>query len=85
MRVVKFHDNPFKNGDIVNIDVTVFHRGYHGDLNETLFVGTPSEKAEKLVRNTHECLQKAIDESVKPGIKVTKKSEPVLAVQWSRF
>ena len=54
----------------MNIDVTVFHRGYHGDLNETLFVGTPSEKAEKLVRNTHECLQKAIDESVKPGIKV---------------
>ena len=55
----------------MNIDVTVFHRGYHGDLNETLFVGTPSEKAEKLVRNTHECLQKAIDESVKPGIKVS--------------
>ena len=54
----------------MNIDVTVFHRGYHGDLNETLFVGSPSEGAQKLVRNTWECLQKAMDESVKPGVKV---------------
>ena len=69
-----------KNGDIVNIDVTVFHRGYHGDLNETLFVGTPSEKVRSLVKNTYECLQKAIDESVKPGIKVgcTKKVQDYL-------
>ena len=60
---------PLIDGDIVNIDVTVFHRGYHGDLNETLFVGTPSENAKALVTNTWECLDKAIKESVKPGIK----------------
>ena len=36
---------PLQDGDIVNIDVTIYHRSYHGDLNETLFVGTPSEKA----------------------------------------
>ena len=36
---------PLQDGDICNIDVTVYHREYHGDLNETLFVGTPSEKA----------------------------------------
>ena len=54
----------------MNIDVTVYHRGYHGDLNETLFVGTPSEGTRKLVRNTWECLDKAITESAKPGIKV---------------
>ena len=59
---------PLQDGDIVNVDVTVYHRGYHGDLNETFFVGTPKEHAKKLVKNTWECLQKAINE-VKPGVK----------------
>jgi methionyl aminopeptidase len=50
--------------------VTVYHRGYHGDLNETLFVGkNVSEKAKKLVNNTWDCLEKAIEECVKPGVK----------------
>ena len=49
---------PLVDGDIVNIDVTVYHRGYHGDLNESLFVGTPSDKAKNLVKNTWECLEK---------------------------
>ena len=44
-------------------------RGYHGDLNETLFVGEVSEKARNLVINTWECLEKAITECVKPGTK----------------
>ena len=48
--------------------MTVYHRGYHGDLNETFFVGTPKDYAKKLVVNTWECLQKAI-ENVKPGVK----------------
>ena len=47
---------------------TVF-RGFHGDLNETLFVGEVSEKAKNLVINTWECLEKAITECVKPGTK----------------
>ena len=46
----------------------MYKRGYHGDLNETFFVGTPKETAKKLVTNTWECLQKAV-ESVKPGVK----------------
>jgi len=60
---------PLQSGDICNIDVTVYHRGYHGDLNETLFVGEVSEKARNLVINTWECLEKAITECVKPGTK----------------
>ena len=48
--------------------MTVYKRGYHGDLNETFFVGTPKETAKKLVINTWECLKKAVD-SVKPGVK----------------
>jgi len=60
---------PLQNGDICNVDVTVYHRGYHGDLNETLFVGEVSERARDLVVNTWECLEKAITECVKPGTK----------------
>ena len=44
-------------------------RGYHGDLNETIFVGEVSEKARALVANTWECLEKAIAECVRPGTK----------------
>jgi methionyl aminopeptidase len=59
---------PLENGDIVNIDVTVYHKGFHGDLSETLIVGEPSEQHKKLVQVTWECLQKGI-EAVKPGVK----------------
>uniref|UniRef100_A0A161N1M1 Methionine aminopeptidase n=1 Tax=Triatoma infestans TaxID=30076 RepID=A0A161N1M1_TRIIF len=59
---------PLSNGDICNVDITVYHRGYHGDLNETFWVGEVSEIGKKLTRVTWECLQKAID-IVKPGEK----------------
>ncbi|RWS20295.1 Methionine aminopeptidase 1-like protein, partial [Leptotrombidium deliense] len=39
---------PLKNGDLVNVDITVYHRGFHGDLNETFFVGTVDKAAKKL-------------------------------------
>ena len=57
---------PLENGDLVNIDITIYKNGFHGDLNETLFVGEVSESAKKLVRVTHECLSKAMD-MIKPG------------------
>ncbi|RWS04551.1 hypothetical protein B4U79_04724 [Dinothrombium tinctorium] len=59
---------PLKDGDIVNVDITVYHRGFHGDLNETFFVGNVNESGKKLVKVTYECLSKAI-EIVKPGEK----------------
>ncbi|EDW39033.1 GL13868 [Drosophila persimilis] len=59
---------PLEDGDLCNIDVTVFHHGFHGDLNETFFVGNVSEKHKKLVQVTHEALTKAI-ELVRPGVK----------------
>ncbi|NP_001020336.2 methionine aminopeptidase 1 [Danio rerio] len=57
-----------QEGDILNIDITVYHNGYHGDLNETFFVGEVDEGAKRLVQTTYECLMQAID-SVKPGIR----------------
>jgi methionyl aminopeptidase len=49
-----------KNGDIINIDVTVIKDGYHGDTSKMFFVGQPSVAAERLVRITQECLYKGI-------------------------
>lgn len=58
-----------KNGDIINIDVTVIKDGYHGDTSKMFFVGAPSIAAERLVRITHECMYKGI-ELVKPGARL---------------
>lgn len=58
-----------KNGDIINIDVTVIVDGYHGDTSKMFFVGKPAPHAERLVRITQECLYKGI-EIVKPGIRL---------------
>uniref|UniRef100_A0A1B6LG69 Methionine aminopeptidase n=1 Tax=Graphocephala atropunctata TaxID=36148 RepID=A0A1B6LG69_9HEMI len=59
---------PLANGDICNVDVTVYHRNFHGDLNETFLVGEVSPAAKKLVQVTWECLDKAIN-IVRPGEK----------------
>jgi methionyl aminopeptidase len=55
-----------KDGDIVNVDVTTYTRGCHGDLNETFMVGNVDEEGKKLVQTAFECLQKAL-EACKPG------------------
>jgi len=55
-----------KNGDIVNIDVTVIKDGFHGDTSKMFMVGKPSVLAERLVRVTQECLYLGI-EAVRAG------------------
>ena len=42
------------------VDVTVYHNGYHGDLNETVFVGKVDEAGQNLVQVAYECLMKEI-------------------------
>ncbi|KAG6432352.1 hypothetical protein SASPL_103928 [Salvia splendens] len=49
-----------EDGDIVNVDVTVYYKGVHADLNETYFVGNVDEASKRLVQCTYECLDKAI-------------------------
>lgn len=58
---------PLVDGDIVNLDITLYKDGYHGDLNETYFCGNVSDEKRKLVKNAKECLDKAIA-MVKPGV-----------------
>ena len=62
-------DKPLKEGDCLNIDVTVIKDGYHGDTSKMYFVGKPNIQAERLAKITQECLYKAI-ELVKPGCRL---------------
>ena len=56
-----------KDGDIMNIDITVIKDGYHADTGKMFMIGKPSILAERLVRITKECLDLAI-QIIKPGI-----------------
>ncbi|GJP34525.1 hypothetical protein CLOM_g18962 [Closterium sp. NIES-68] len=51
---------PLQDGDIINIDVTVYLNGYHGDTSKTFFCGNVSKPAQKLVQVTEEALDAAI-------------------------
>lgn len=62
-------DKKLKDGDIVNIDVTVIKDGYHGDTSKMFVVGKPTILAERLIRVTQECLYKGI-KMVKPGCRL---------------
>ncbi len=59
-------DRPLANGDIVNLDVTVFLDGVHGDTNATFTVGEVDETSARLVTVTRECLELGIA-AVRPG------------------
>ncbi|BCJ34844.1 methionine aminopeptidase [Actinocatenispora thailandica] len=54
------------DGDIVNIDVTAFLNGVHGDTNATFLAGDVSEEARLLVERTHEATMRGI-RAVRPG------------------
>ena len=45
-----------KNGDIVNIDITVIKDGYHGDTSRMFYVGEPSIQARRLCEITYDCM-----------------------------
>lgn len=55
-----------KDGDIVNVDITVLKDEYHGDTSKMFFIGKPSILAERLVKTTLECMYLGIQQ-VKPG------------------
>ena len=59
-------DRPLADGDIVNIDITAYIGGVHGDTNKTYLVGDVDEDSRLLVERTHEATMRAI-RAVKPG------------------
>jgi len=62
-------DKVLKDGDIVNIDITVIKDGFHGDTSKMFVVGKPSILADRLIRVTQECLYLAL-KKVKNGARL---------------
>ena len=58
-----------KDGDILNIDVTVIKDGFHGDTSKMFMVGSEKPHAKKLINITQECMYEAI-KIVKPGTRL---------------
>ncbi len=62
-------DKQLKNGDIINIDITVIKDEFHGDTSRMFFVGEPSIRARRVCQISRECMYKGID-LVKPGARL---------------
>ena len=62
-------DKRLKNGDIVNIDITVIKDGFHGDASRMYPVGNPPILAKRLMETAKECLQRGIS-VVRPGARL---------------
>jgi methionyl aminopeptidase len=58
-----------KDGDIINIDITVIKDGYHGDTSKMFFVGEPSVLARRVTQIAYDCMCTGI-EMVRPGVRL---------------
>jgi methionyl aminopeptidase len=64
-------DEPLKEGDIINIDITVIKDGYHGDTSKMFFIGEISEENKRLCEITQQSLYLAV-EKVRPGLRFSQ-------------
>ncbi len=62
-------DKTLKNGDIINIDITVIKNGYHGDTSKMFIIGDTNDRTKRLIDVTQKCLYKGIS-LVKPGTRL---------------
>lgn len=60
------NDKPLRDGDIMNIDVTLIVDGWHGDTSRMVPVGSPKRRAERLVEITYESMMRGIA-AARPG------------------
>lgn len=60
-------DRKLQDGDIINLDVTVFLDGFHGDCSEMFVVGEPDDQAKRLLQTTYDCWVTACN-LVEPGV-----------------
>jgi methionyl aminopeptidase len=60
-----------EDGDVINLDVTIYLNGVHGDTNATFAVGNISQEDKDLIRVTEECMWHGI-EVVKPGVSINE-------------
>uniref|UniRef100_A0A1A9W0P3 Methionine aminopeptidase n=1 Tax=Glossina brevipalpis TaxID=37001 RepID=A0A1A9W0P3_9MUSC len=54
-------DRNLVDGDIVNVDISVYYNGYHGDCSKTFLVGNVDEQGCYLVKSTEECVNECIN------------------------
>ncbi|KAJ9586281.1 hypothetical protein L9F63_020075 [Diploptera punctata] len=59
-------DRPLQDGDIINVDITVYYNGYHGDCSAMFLVGNVDQPGRDLVKATEQALDQAIS-ICKPG------------------
>jgi methionyl aminopeptidase len=59
-------DKKLKNGDIINVDITVISNGYHGDTSRMFIIGEAGIMAKRLVSTTYQAMWRGIN-TVKPG------------------
>ena len=62
-------DKVLKNGDMINIDITVIKDGYHGDTSRMFAVGKVKPHAQRLSQVAYDCMKIGI-EMIKPGIRL---------------
>ena len=62
-------DKALKNGDIINIDVTVIKDGWHGDTSRMYYVGKPAIQAQRLTEACFQAMWRGI-EQVRPGARL---------------
>ncbi len=72
-------DRPLADGDIVNLDVTVYLGGVHGDTNGMFLAGDVDEASRRLVRVTEECLMNGVA-AVRPGRPISDIGKAIDAV-----
>jgi len=63
------NEKRLKNGDMVNIDITVIKDGWHGDTSKMFFVGDTSIQGKRVAKISYECMSKGIA-LVKPGARL---------------
>ena len=62
-------DKKLKNGDIINVDITVIKDDYHGDTSKMFFVGKPTVQGKRIIEVAHKALWIGID-MVRPGVRL---------------
>ncbi len=62
-------DRMIKDGDIVSVDLGAYYKGFHSDMADTFLMGNCSEEAKRLVENTRECFEVAL-QFANPGCRL---------------
>ncbi|MDF2577272.1 MAG: map1 [Chlamydiales bacterium] len=70
------NDQPLKNGDIINIDVTSILNGYYGDCSRMVMIGSVNPDRKRVVEVSYECTMRSI-EILKPGLLLSKIGETI--------